>query len=144
MRGIASADMNGDGDNDLVSIIESSGGILRIRLNDGLGGFATVVDYPQAAGPRGVVLADFDGDEDVDVAFSKDGVNGAVGIYLNNGDGSLATPVVYQPGNGNDGIVAADLDGDLDIDLAVSCAVAGPTRREAGQGEAVPTERVSP
>jgi len=137
VRGIVAADMNGDGLNDLVSVVEFSGSIVRVRLNDGTGGFPISHDYTSGFGPRALDIGDFDTDGDMDVALSRGGPGGAVAIYMNNGDGSLASPTVYQPGNLTDGIVAADLDGDSDLDLAVACAGASNVRALINDGTGV-------
>lgn len=128
VRGIASADMNGDGFKDLVEAVEFSGGILRVRLNDGMGGFNSASDHAVGWTAKDVAVGDFDGDDDVDVAFSADGPGGLVRVYLNNGDGSLAAPVTYTPGSGSDQVEVIDVDGDLDLDLAVTCSAANHVR----------------
>jgi FG-GAP-like repeat/RTX calcium-binding nonapeptide repeat (4 copies) len=125
---IATADMDGDGDPDILVPDEGGGGfgsdcvqggsVTIIPSNgDGTFGAATRVDTEflpqQAAG------ADMDGDglNDV-VTVHPSGNGGDLAVALNNGDGTFATHVEIDTGRSHRELSVADLDGDGDVDVA--------------------------
>jgi hypothetical protein len=121
----ASADMDGDGDADLV--IAHAGNLVSPKVsvmkNLGHGTFADPVNYDAPGQTMEVVLADFDGDGDPDAAFaqSNDGSAGSrVLVFENAGDGSLLPYVSYTVGTGPTGLVATDVDKDGDFDLVTA------------------------
>ena len=113
---LASADMDGDGRDDLVSV--ARGGTVRIAE---AGGTWRIADsFPGAVGANVVKLRDFNGDRILDVL-------GGGEIHLGQGDGTLGSPVlapvpfsVEAEGSGNGKVVVADLDDDGILDIAVS------------------------
>ena len=111
---IATADLDGDGDLDLLltSYISDA---LTIAFGDGQGGFTLGVPIPVTNGPRSVVTGDLDGDGDIDL-LATNLSGGVVTVGLNDGNGSFTTrPVVVGPGAR--GLGLADLDGDGDLDF---------------------------
>ena len=111
---IATADLDGDGDLDLLltSYISDA---LTIAFGDGQGGFTPGVSIPVTNGPRSVVTGDLDGDGDIDL-LATNLSGGVVTVGLNDGNGSFTTrPVVVGPGAR--GLGLADLDGDGDLDF---------------------------
>ena len=83
---LAAADIDGDGDTDLVAA--DANGAHQLLLNDGAGSFAPSA---VAGGTRseGLTIADFDGDGRADLAFAgRD--PGANRVYLSGGGGALA------------------------------------------------------
>ena len=115
---VFSADLDGDGDNDLAV----AGGNVSVILNNGDGTFSTRTDY--TAGGRSIFIADLDGDGDSDIAtankWSDILSSGYVSVLLNNGDGTFAPKVDYDAGLSPRSIFSTDLDGDGDNDLAVA------------------------
>ncbi len=119
-RAVALADMDGDGDLDLV--VGNDGEQNRVLLNNGSGaftdgtlGFGTGSDATHA-----LVLGDVDGDGDPDVAVGNFFQQNRV--YLNDGAGNL-TDGTMDFGTGADATYSldiGDLDGDGDLDLAVA------------------------
>jgi hypothetical protein len=94
---IAIADMNGDGNPDLV-IADHQSPFLTILLGDGKGGFnpapGSPVDVHSNPHPHGVVAADFNGDGHPDVVTDSWGTN-QIELLLGDGKGGLQTPGKY-------------------------------------------------
>jgi len=105
---LASGDLDGDGDLDIVSL---HGNRLTIVFNSGLGSFAGRADNLVSISNQSTAMAlgDIDGDSLPDVVFT--GVFGA-SVRLNRGDGSLRPPTAFgilAPG-------ATPMLGDMDLD----------------------------
>ncbi len=79
---VFSADLDGDGDNDLAVANLNSPNIVSILLNNGDGTFANRVDYTAGDGPISVFSADLDGDRDNDLAVAN-WRSGNVSVLLN-------------------------------------------------------------
>ena len=115
-RGIEFADMDGDGDLDLVLGVDD---FVKIYRNDGAGTWMDVWTSAQAANHQDLLVADFNADgrpDIVDVDFST----GRAYLYLNR-DGVPATTPDWSydaPGSGT-AAAAADVDGDGLLDLAI-------------------------
>ncbi len=96
---IAVADMNGDGNPDLV-IPNHQAPTITILLGDGKGGFRTAPGSPfdvhSNPHPHGVTVADFDGDGKPDVATDSWGEN-KIELLLGDGKGGLRTPGRFFP-----------------------------------------------
>ena len=94
---IAIADMNGDGNPDLV-IANHQSPFISIFLGDGRGGFrpapGSPVDVHSSPHPHGVAVADFNGDGHPDVVTDSWGAN-QVELLLGDGRGGLQTPGKY-------------------------------------------------
>lgn len=125
---VVAADLDGDGDLDLVTANWGDwyelNNTVSILKNNGDGTFAAKVDYETSFGPRSVFAADLDGDGDKDLAtanYTNDSPPGhTVSILKNNGDGTFAISVDYEAGNYLIFVFAADIDGDGDLDLAIA------------------------
>jgi uncharacterized repeat protein (TIGR01451 family) len=118
--GIAAADLNHDGNQDVV--LPWNGGFW-VYLGKGDGTFQTPVNYSTPCGTYGcfgssVAIADINGDNKLDVIMS-DPFASTVWAFLGNGDGT------FQPGTGYatdlfpQSIVIADFNGDGKPDFAV-------------------------
>lgn len=117
--GVAAANVDGDGDVDLIVITDNPEKISLLR-NAGNGTFTGPenIPLPNGAGAGGVAAADLDGDQDVDLAISLQHF-GQV-IIMRNDAGVFTSAGTFNVGSNPRGIIAADLDGDQDIDLAVA------------------------
>lgn len=115
-RGIRFADMDGDGDLDIVLGV---GNVLKIFRNDGAGSWMDVWTSAQTANHQDLVVADFNADgrpDIVDIDFST----GRAYLYLNR-DGVPATAPDWSydaPASGT-ALAVADVDGDGMPDLAI-------------------------
>ncbi|ODS36162.1 hypothetical protein BEH94_08445 [Candidatus Altiarchaeales archaeon WOR_SM1_SCG] len=121
--GIETADIDGDGDNDLIvnSFLLKEGTGLFVLENDGAGNFQLVEEHHIGRYSRSLVLGDFDGDGDFDIACP--GIEGTLGnvirFFYNNGKGRFSNSVAFKPGRGEYHIFSVDLNGD-DIDELLS------------------------
>jgi hypothetical protein len=108
---LATADLDGDGNADLVVSGEDA---LWTLLNSGDGTFA-LARYAVAGGA--VAAADFNRDGKPDLALTDlPGQN--LKILLNSGHGGLASPLGYATGGYPLSVIAADFNGDSKPDLA--------------------------
>ncbi|WP_299671650.1 T9SS type A sorting domain-containing protein [uncultured Polaribacter sp.] len=123
----AFADLDGDGDQDLILTGSISGGrVANMYTNDGSGNFTLVSGTPFLDVSVGdVVIADLDGDADLDVIIS--GYNTAAAarisvVYKNDGTGTFtiftASPAFASANEGD--VDLADVDGDGDVDLLIT------------------------
>jgi hypothetical protein len=96
---IAIADMNGDGNLDLV-VANHQSPYLRVFLGDGHGGLhlapGSPVDVHSYPHPHGVVVADFNADGKLDAVTDSWG-NNQIELLLGDGTGRLETPGTFFP-----------------------------------------------
>ncbi|GII02411.1 FG-GAP repeat domain-containing protein [Planobispora takensis] len=117
-RGLVTADLNGDGEGDLVTA-DSGAGALSVLLGTGTGSFQPATTVPSGVRPVQIAKGDFNGDGDTDLAVANDSVDD-ISVLLGNGDGTFQ-PAVTRVVTGNpSGVVAGDFDGDGDTDLVVT------------------------
>jgi Bacterial Ig-like domain (group 3)/FG-GAP-like repeat/FG-GAP repeat len=130
---VAIADVNGDGNPDLIvanpcaSFFDCSGlSTIAVLLGDGT--FQPAVNYGTGghgetdsnAGAGTLAVADVNADGKLDVVVANTSTNN-VAVLLGNGDGTFQAAVNYATGNpGPSGIVIADTNGDGIPDLLVS------------------------
>lgn len=123
-RDVTAADMDGDGNEDLVLAGSDAGGV--VGLGDGAGGF-TRGPYLQT-GPDGksdtssVAVADFDANGKPDIAITDTNEN-TLSVFLNDGTGLKYRQVKMPVG----GAVASTATGDLDRDGRPDLVVGTPT-----------------
>ena len=127
--GIATADLNGDGNLDLVvfgkvPLTEDWG--YSVLLGNGDGSFQSPVFYPQnvATGSNfySIVIADFNNDGKPDIAASLGGGasdNQSLVVLLGNGNGTFSSPTYFFDG-GASSIESADFNGDGKQDIAAA------------------------
>ncbi len=131
---LAAADLNGDGNPDLVVVSGCSGGsfcsgdgVVSVLLGKGDGTFRTPVLYDSgAANPLSVTIADLDGDGKQDILVENVGPlsnsDGALAVFLGQGDGTFSPAVVYDTGcTEPTAIAVTDLNNDGKPDIVTSC-----------------------
>lgn len=133
IRSIASADLDHDGDVDIIAGGTATGlDGLRVLLNSGTGAFPHVDTYPMGEA-RALIATRLDPDANADLAFVVDSVRWMSG----RGDGSFdwnpSTPFPTPSAAGGT-ILGGDLDGDGDTDIVMLAAqtIVGPWRFDVG------------
>lgn len=128
-HGIAAADLDGDGDDDVIQAIIAGtgpGGVAlsaanRVCRNTSAGAFACADLGVDLDDSEDVAVADLDGDGDVDAVFANRGSDddGAVNrACVNDGTATFTCADVSSDAEESRAVTAVDLDGDGDADLA--------------------------
>ncbi|GEM_PF-2222053 len=114
---IGVGDVDGDGDNDIITA-NYNGNTISVLRNNGFGTFSPKVDYATGPGPTSLALVDVDLDGDLDVVALNNG-NSTLSVLKNNGNGSFAAKVDYGVAFSPFTVDVADLNGDGYPDLVV-------------------------
>jgi hypothetical protein len=114
-RAVFAADLDGDGNQDVLSASKSDGKIAWYENTSGYGTFSKQkVITTNAAGARSVYTADLDGDGDQDILSASN----RLAWYENtDGKGSFSDPKVITNAGKYGAVLAADLDEDGDPDV---------------------------
>jgi hypothetical protein len=131
IESIFAADVDGDGDLDVLSASRSIG--LRWYENDGDAGFTAHTISTDGGRPYSVFAADVDGDGDIDV-LSAQPWDGRIAWYENDGNQGFTSHTVSSNAYAAISVFAADVDGDGDIDIlsASTFPLSGPEDAELG------------
>jgi hypothetical protein len=124
---LAIADVNGDGNPDIVAAIGCTpfgalcdGADVNVLLGNGDGTFQFAVGYNSGGDgssfAESVAVADLNGDGKLDIVSAED----QLGVLLGNGDGTFQTAVDYNSGGSAGWVTIADVNGDGKLDLIVS------------------------
>ncbi len=117
---VYATDIDGDGDQDVLTAASTSSEIAWFENTDGQGSFGSknlITDQIEAA--KSVISADIDLDGDLDIVVSGNGGTGYI-AWIENADGlgSFSAPVLISTNStGAKYAYPADLDGDGDIDV---------------------------
>jgi hypothetical protein len=117
IQSLALADLDADGDLDLATANEETGG-LAVLANGGDGRLEPAATLPTGGRPETVVAADMNADGIADLVAVNQGTN-EVSTFLGRGDLGYDAPVSCGIGDRPFIPALADLDGDGDLDLAV-------------------------
>ena len=125
---IAAADLNGDGNLDLVvTSLDTTGWSYTVLLGNGDGSFQAPVFYPQNVQSQDplIAVADFNNDHKADLAIAAGNAQD-LAVLLGNGDGTFAPPVYYFDAQGSTPfpLLAADFNSDGKVDIAVGATTA--------------------
>ena len=146
-KNVALADMDGDGDLDMVTVDGSS--YVEVRLNGGdasgsnTGTFSNGPTVAVGGSPSTLGVGDVDGDGDLDIMTAQSG-GYTVALLLNGGDNSgtnqglfVAGPSASVPSAGANPvyyIALGDVDGDGDLDLVAATLRTFSVRLNGGDG----------
>jgi hypothetical protein len=114
-RSVFAADVDGDGDLDVLSASHFDDQIAW-HENDGAGGFTAHTISTAADGARSVFAADVDGDGDIDV-LSASRYDDKIAWYENDGSQRFVPHTISTANRLPYSVYAADVDGDGDIDV---------------------------
>jgi hypothetical protein len=111
---VIAADVNGDGELDLISA-NFHDGTLTVLTNNGSGDFALASSPNIQDASFSVCAADVNGDEQLDLVSAN--LNGTLTLSTNNGNGSFGSISLFQADHFPDSVCAADVNGDGKLDL---------------------------
>jgi hypothetical protein len=115
-RSVAVADLNGDGQLDMVA--NSNSGRVSVLLGNGDGSFQAQKTFSTSGGfSVSVTVGDFNGDGKLDIVRTAI-QSGFTSVLLGNGDATFQTRQTFATGNQPTAVTVADLNGDGRPDLA--------------------------
>jgi len=117
--GICSADLDNDGDNDLVTANHNSQGSITILVNDGTGTYTVGPSYFAGSYGWSVTASDLDIDGSMDIIFSTE-ISATNYIFHNEGNLLFQLQESHFTGNSSHQVMAADLNKDGYPDLVVA------------------------
>ena len=114
-RGVAAADVNGDGHLDLISANNGSDN-LSVFHNNGRGSMTLALTLPAGDGPQIVIAADINSDGYVDL-ISANGNTNTLSVWIGNGTGGFFPLTPFTVGSSPFPVLATDVNGDGTVDL---------------------------
>ena len=135
---LATADLNGDGDLDLIAG-SFAGATLRVMFGNGVGGFSAGTDYPAAGitgslGTQGFTVGDFNGDGHPDIASVNPSAS-LIQVLYNDGKGRFHLAHALDTGDSPTDVQTADLNGDHHLDLVEIDSADGTMGVRLGNGD---------
>jgi len=125
VEALGAADLNADGNLDLVVPTGGSSAAISVLLGNGDGTFGNPIVYASnllSIYGTSIAVDDFNGDGKLDLALTDSaGPTNNVAIVLGNGDGTFRSPpILYSAGLLPAGVVSVDANGDGKPDLVVA------------------------
>ncbi|RMD63897.1 MAG: VCBS repeat-containing protein, partial [Planctomycetota bacterium] len=122
---LAAADVDSDGDPDLI-VASSITGAVQVHLSDGGNppAFAAPLALSSLLGVQALATGDIDRDGDVDIVAAPT-AQGDIVVYRNDGPGTFTTTLVPSGAAGS-GLALADIDRDGDLDILTAGRPAPP------------------
>lgn len=136
-RGIAVADLSGDGKVD-IAVCNKVDNTISVLLGNGDGTFQhqTVITDAQLNQPWQVAVADVNGDGKPDLTVTQyGGGNRKALVFLNNGNGTFQTPALFSYGYANKSLAVVDINGDGKEDIVLSDWYRGSVFTILGNGD---------
>lgn len=132
LTSLASADLDGDGDFDLVSAHSTA---LQVFENPGDGTLLPLTTVEVSQFTRFVTTGEMNGDDSVDLIVLNTG-NDSLGVLFGQSDRTYNLPVWYSIGDRGERAATGDLDGDGDTDVVTANRDSGSLRifRNVGEG----------
>jgi hypothetical protein len=121
---VAVADLNGDGNPDIVTANFSSSDV-SVLMGNGDGSFQPQQRYPAGDLPNSVAVADLNGDGGPDIVTANTGSNDIL-VLVGNGDGSFQPQQRFPVGDLPKSVAVADLNGDGVPDIVTANAGSVP------------------
>lgn len=112
---VAFADIENDGDGDLVFSSSFSDQVCVVETNDD-GAADIQVLQRDSEMPESANLVDVDNDSDLDLVI----IEPQISVFLNPGDGSFSEPLISPFGTGSVGSAFGDVDNDSDVDIVIA------------------------
>jgi len=132
LEGIATGDLDGDGDRDLV-VTDEQANRASVMINSGGGAFLPPVHYGAGNGPVGVATGDLNGDSKLDVVTAnREG--GSVTILFGAGDGTFASETELETGPDCRAVAIGFVNGDALPDLVTANGQSGTASVLLGMG----------
>lgn len=115
-NGVLAADLNGDGQVDIVTANRLSNNV-SVLLGNGVG-FDAAVSYPAGSEPINVAAGDLNGDSKVDLVTAN--LSGGPYVLPGDGNGAFGAAVPYPTGERSFSIAVEDLNQDGRLDIATA------------------------
>ena len=115
---IATDDINGDGNDDIV-VAGSSSNQVSVLASDGSGMFVSPVTYDVSFGPQALTLEDVNGDNIRDIVTAN-GSSNNVSVLTGNVDGTFNAKQDFAAGDGPFSVVSGDVNGDNIVDIVTA------------------------
>ncbi len=116
---VAAADVNADGNLDLVIAHNDPTVGVSVLLGNGNGTFQTEVTYPIGSAVTNIALGDVNGDGFPDLVVTNGGGQNQLTVLLNNGNGTFTQGSTLSTGSGPAQVALTDVNGDGILDVEV-------------------------